>query len=122
MNIFGKKANGDYFVEMIKTLTEIKSDGSHLKEKFEEHSTAEYERRKIDREWQKEINTTLAEAIECPKADQIDTIQTNVDTLTKDKTRREGKFLGVKSVYVVGVGILGFAALVLGILWRLKVI
>jgi hypothetical protein len=116
MGLLNRKKNGDYFVEMIKTLTETSLNVSHLKEGFGDHVKAGRIQRTEDKEWQKGVNLKLTE---CPKTEQIGNIQGDVDTLKIDKVKSEGKFLGVKSVYAVVIGALGFIAIVLGILWRL---
>lgn len=112
MTIFNKKKNGDHFIEMVQTLSEIKADSKNLKEGFREHIDSEYERRKLDREWQNRIDMKLAQAIKCPREDDI-------DTLMEEKITSEGKFLGIKAVYAVFIGVVGFAATTLVILWRL---
>jgi hypothetical protein len=117
--MFNRKKNGDYFVEMIKTLTETSSNVSHLKEGFADHVKAGRKQREEDKEWQKAVNTKMTE---CPKGEQIGNIQDDVDTLNTDKVKREGKILGVKSVYAIIIGVLGLPTLILGILWRLGVL
>ena len=122
MRIFDRrKKNGDYFIDMIESLTEIKSDSKHLKNDFSEHTKAEYERRKMDREWQKCVDSKLQElkTVKCIKEEQLGNMQDDVDTLKTDKITRDGKFLGIKSVYAVILGVLGLPTLILGILWRL---
>lgn len=112
MAIFNKKKNGDYFIEMVKSLSEIKADSKNLKEGFREHVDSEYEHRKLDREWQNQIDMKLAKAMKCPRNDDI-------DTLMEEKATSEGKFLGIKAVYAVFISIVGFIATTLIILWRL---
>lgn len=112
MAIFKKKKNGDYFIEMVQSLSEIKADSKNLKEGFKEHVDSEYEHRKLDREWQKQIDIKLAQAIKCPRNDDI-------DTLMEDKATSEGRFLGIKGVYAVAIGIAGLTSTTLIILWRL---
>ncbi len=126
MNIFGKKKNGDYFVQMIESLTEIKTDCKHfkgeigeVKSDLKERDKAEYERRKIDREWQKGVDSLLSEKIECPKGEQIEGIQADVNTLKSDKQLKKGKFLGMKLIWVILIGALGLAMLILNIMWKL---
>ena len=125
MSIFSKKKNGDYFIQMIQTLTEIKSDNKHIKEGFDDHVNAGRTQREEDkkekqenRDWQKDIDLKLAKAIECPKATQIDTNTDDIKEFKKDKQLRTGKILGMKFIYVVVIGILSFTALILGIMWR----
>lgn len=112
MGIFSKKRNGDYFVEMVQTLAEIKADNKHLTASFNEHNEAEYERRKIDREWQKSIDVKLSKPIECPQKDDI-------NKLMSDKKISEGRILGMKSVYIVFAAVMFVIGGILGILWRL---
>ena len=123
-----RKKNGDYFTQIITGITSLQKDTEFHKEKltdiktdFSEHKTAEYERRKIDREWQKCVDGKLQElkTVKCIKEEQLGNMQDDVDTLKTDKVTRDGKFLGIKSVYAVILGVLGFVTLVLGILWRL---
>ncbi|KKM07778.1 hypothetical protein LCGC14_1730600, partial [marine sediment metagenome] len=56
------------------------------------------------------------------KEEQLGNMQEDVDTLKTDKITRDGKFLGIKSVYVAILGVLGLPTLVLGILWRLGIL
>ncbi len=106
-----RKKNGDYFTQIITGITSLQKDAEFHKEKltdiktdFNEHKTAEYERRKIDRDWQKGVDTKLQQAIECPKSEQININTNDINDLKTDKVTRDGKFLGVKLVYVVILG------------------
>ena len=127
MGLFGRKKNGDYFTQIITGITSLQKDAEFHKEKltdiktdFIEHKTAEYERRKIDREWQKCVDGKLQELkiVKCIK-EKLGNMQGDVDTLKTDKITRDGKILGIKSVYAVILGPVVFIGGVLGILWRL---
>ncbi len=107
-----RKKNGDYFVDIIRSVTKTETNTDNLVKNFDEHVKGDYERRKIDRDWQKGIDTILQKAIECPKAEQIEGIQDDVDVLKSDKK-------GIKMIYKFILGGLGVIAITLGILWRL---
>ncbi len=104
-----KKKNGDYFIEMIKTLTETSANVSHLKEGFDDHVKAGRVQRTEDKEWQKTVNQKMNE---CPKSDQIDTLQDDISDIKSDKK-------GIKMIWKFAVGGLGVIAVTLGIFWRL---
>ncbi len=116
MGLFGRKKNGDYFVEMIKTLTETSLNVNHLREGLDDHVKTGRIQRSEDKALQVEI---LKNSLECARGKQVDDIQGDVDTLKTDKIKREGKFLGVKLVYAVIIGAIVLIGGVLTILWRL---
>ncbi len=109
MGLFGRKKNGDYFVEMIRTLTETSSDVKHLKEGFDDHLKAGRTQRAEDKEWQKDMNLKVTK---CPQGEQIDNIQKDIATLKSDKK-------GIKMIWKFTIGGLGLIVITLGILWRL---
>ena len=119
MGLFSKKRNGDYFVKIIETLTETSINVGHLKEGFDDHVKAGRIQRTEDKALQTEI---LKNSLECARGNQVDGIQKDVNTLNTDKIKREGKFLGIKLVYAVIIGVFGFITIVLGILWKLRII
>ena len=112
MGLFSKKKNGDYLVQIVDSLATLKSDSSHMKDSFKDHKDAECERRKLDRQWQRGVDTKLQKSIECPKAEQINDIQDDVDVLKSDKK-------GIKMTWKILVGVASVTAVILGILWRL---
>ncbi len=107
-----RKKNGDYFIDIITSVTKTETNVNNLVGKVDEHIKGDYERRKIDREWQKNVDITLQNAIECPKAEQINDIQGDVNVLKSDKK-------GIKMVWKFVLGGLGLIAIILGILWRI---
>ncbi len=109
MGLFGRKKNGDYFVEMIKTLTETSLNVNHLKEGFDDHVQAGRTQRVEDKEWQKGINLKVTK---CPQGEQINDIQHDIATLKSDKK-------GIKMIWKFSLGGLGLITIILGILWRL---
>ncbi len=109
MGLFGRKKNGDYFVEMIKTLTKTSLNVDHLKEGFDDHVKAGRTQRAEDKEWQKGINLKITK---CPQSEQIDNIQDDITTLKSDKK-------GIKMIWKFSLGGLGLIAIILAILWRL---
>ncbi len=109
MGLFGRKKNGDYFVEMIKTLTETSLNVNHLKEGFDDHVKAGRTQRIEDKEWQQTINIKINK---CPQGEQIDDIQDEIIILKSDKK-------GIKMIYKFVIGGLGLIVAILVILWRL---
>ena len=94
----------------------VKMDLGHVKKDFKEHKDNDNEWKKEDKIWQAKL---LQNSLECVKGKQIDNMQDDVDTLKTDKVTRDGKILGIKSVYAVILGAVVLIGGVLGILWRL---
>ncbi len=123
MGLFNKKDNGINWqkevLEIGKALPSMVEKLGNIDFKFNDHVTAGRKQRDEDKIWQEKV---LKNSLECIKGKQIDNMQGDVDTLRTDKITRDGKFLGIKSVYVVILGVLGLPTLVLGILWRLGIL
>lgn len=66
------------------------------------------------------IDLKLAEAIKCPKSEQIDNIASDVKDLKDDKTLKKGKFMGMKLIHTIIIGVFAFVALTLGVVLTLK--
>ncbi|KKM18735.1 hypothetical protein LCGC14_1662630, partial [marine sediment metagenome] len=108
MGLFNKKDNGINWQKEVfdisKALPDMSRQLGNIDSKFNDHVDAGREQRKEDKIWQAKL---LQNSLECVKGKQIDNMQVEVDTLNKDKIKREGKFLGVKLVYAVILGVLG---------------
>ena len=119
MGLF-KKDNGINWQKEVfdisKALPDMSRQLGNIDSKFNDHVDAGREQRKEDKIWQAKL---LQNSLECVKGKQIDNMQGDVDTLNKDKITRDGKFLGIKSVYAVILGAVVLIGGVLGILWRL---
>ena len=125
MALFGKKDNSikdnginwqQEVFEIAKAIPKILEKQVNMGTGFNDHVAAGRKQRDEDKIWQAKI---LENSLACIKGKQINDMQEVVDTLKTDKIKREGKFLGVKLVYAVIIGILGFPTIILGILWRL---
>ena len=120
MGLFNKKDNGvnwqQEVFEISKTLPTMVEKLGNIDKSFSDHVTAGRKQRDEDKVWQSKV---LENSLECMRGKQIDDMQGDVDTLRTDKVRRDGKFLGMKSVYAVILGVLGLIGAVLGIMWRL---
>ncbi len=125
MALFGKKDNSikdnginwqQEVFEIAKAIPKILEKQVNMGTGFNDHAAAGRKQRDEDKIWQAKI---LENSLACIKGKQIDDMQEVVDTLKTDKVTRDGKFLGIKSVYAVILAILGLPTLILGILWRL---
>jgi len=74
MGLFNKK-NGDYFTEIIKSVTKTEANVENLKDSFKEHMAAGYEQRKSDKIWQQAIDDKIDR---CPESPRINTIETSL--------------------------------------------
>lgn len=120
MGLFNKKDNGINWQKEVldigKALPSMVEKLENIDDKFNDHVEAGRVQRKEDKVWQAKL---LGNSLECARGKQVDVIQDDLDILKSDKVKNEGKFLGIKLIYAVIIGGLGFIAIVLGILWRL---
>lgn len=106
-----KKKNGDYFVDIIKSVTTTEANVTNLVGKVDEHIKGDYERRKVDRAWQSGVDETLLEAVKCTEKARINGIAEDVRTLQSDK-----KGWGMVWKFVIGAIVI--IAGILGIIWK----
>lgn len=120
MSWWNKKENGINWqkevLETSKAVPAILKELENMGKGFLDHVEAGRKQRTEDKLWQSKL---LTNSLECAKGKQVDAIQANVNTLMSDKKLKEGKLLGVKSVYVIITGGLLLIGSVLGIVWRL---
>lgn len=120
MNIF-KKNNGVNWQQEVfdtsKLIRTILEKQESIDDKFNDHVEAGREQRIEDKKWQTEL---LKKSSKCAKAEQIEEIQADVNIFKNDKIERKGKILGMKSLHAYAIGAMGFAIMVLGILWGLR--
>lgn len=123
MGLFTKKDNGINWqkevFETSKILPTVLEKLETIGNGFNNHVAAGRKQREEDKQWQSQI---LEKSLECVKGKQVDVLQSDVDDLKLDKQLKKGKILGIKLIYAIILGALGFIALVLGIFWRLHIL
>lgn len=120
MNIFAKKDNGINWqkevFETSKAMPGLVKGFEDLNNGFKDHVSAGRKQRDEDKIWQEKL---LKNSLECSEENRIKDLENEVKDLKTDKILKTGKILGMRLIYIIIIGVLGFITLALGILWRL---
>ena len=120
MALFGKKDNGINWQKEVyetgKVIPTILKQLEIMGKSFDSHEKESRTQRIEDKLWQDEI---LKNSLDCARGEQIDKMQTDVDTLKSDKVESTGKFLGMKRIWVICIAVGVVAMLALNIMWKL---
>lgn len=133
MVFFSKKDNGiNWQKEVFETskvlpaiLKELESMGKGYIEHVEAgriQRTEDKKENEIDVLWKQGIDLKLAEAIKCPKVEQIENNTKAIKDFTTDKELKKGKILGMNRIWIIFIGVAFAVMFVLNVLWKFRIL